>query len=154
MCVIYNIILHPFRFFRTWPPSPLSLHTQKSKSTEGRLTMSRRKHHHQIDLKHTTYLTDLSIHVQAVDLQPRHCHLTDGKHDLGHKHMISTFSHAVVSVLLGGSGGLLTPLTFAWQHLSRLAVFTSNVYFLHNGRWWQEICEVYRVNFNRIFEGS
>ena len=31
--------------------------------------------------------------------------------------------------------GLLTPLTFARHHLSPLAVFTSGVYFLHNGRW-------------------
>ena len=30
--------------------------------------------------------------------------------------------------------GLLTPLTFAWYHLSPLAAFTSGVYFLHNGR--------------------
>ena len=28
--------------------------------------------------------------------------------------------------------GLLTPLTFAWHHLSPLAAFTSGVYFLHN----------------------
>ena len=30
--------------------------------------------------------------------------------------------------------GLLTPLTFAQHHLSPLAAFTSDVYFLHNGR--------------------
>ena len=30
--------------------------------------------------------------------------------------------------------GLLTPLTFAWHHLSPLAAFSSGVYFLHNGR--------------------
>ena len=154
MYVIYIIILHPFHFFKTWPPSPLSLHTQKNKSADGRLTMSRRKHHHQIDLKHTTYLTDLSIHVQAVDLQPRHCHLTDGKHDLGHKHMISTFSHAVVSVLLSGSGRLLTPLTFTRRHLSCLAVFTSSAYFLHNGRQWQWIFKFYTANFKGIFWGT
>ena len=28
--------------------------------------------------------------------------------------------------------GLLTPLTFAWHHLSPLAAFTSGVYCLHN----------------------
>ena len=31
--------------------------------------------------------------------------------------------------------GLLTPLTFAQHRLSLLAAFTSNAYFLHNGRW-------------------
>ena len=30
--------------------------------------------------------------------------------------------------------GLFTPLTFTLHHLSPLAVFTSSVYFLHNGR--------------------
>ena len=30
--------------------------------------------------------------------------------------------------------GLLTPLTFVQRHLSPLAAFTSDVYFLHNGR--------------------
>ena len=30
--------------------------------------------------------------------------------------------------------GLLTPLTFAWHRLSPLAAFTSDAYFLHNGR--------------------
>ena len=41
---------------------------------------------------------------------------------------------AVHSVLLGASGGLLTPLTFTRHRLSPLAVFTSGTYFLHNGR--------------------
>ena len=39
--------------------------------------------------------------------------------------------------------GLLTPLTFARHRLSPLAAFTSSAYFLHNGRWWQWICEFY-----------
>ena len=37
--------------------------------------------------------------------------------------------------------GWLTPLTFAWHHLSPLAAFTSGAYFLHNGRRWQWICK-------------
>ena len=55
--------------------------------------------------------------------------------------------------LLGGSGRLLTPLTFAWHHLSPLAAFTSSAYFLHNGRWWQWICKFYTANFKGIFGG-
>ena len=42
------------------------------------------------------------------------------------------------------------PLTFT-QH--RLAVFTSDGYFLHNGRQREWICEVYSANFKGIFEG-
>ena len=49
--------------------------------------------------------------------------------------------------------GLLTPLTFAQHHLSPLAAFTSNVYFLHSGRWWQWICKFYTANFKDIFGG-
>ena len=49
--------------------------------------------------------------------------------------------------------GLLTTLTFAWHRLSPLAAFTSGAYFLHNGRWWQWICEFYTVNFKGIFGG-
>ena len=37
------------------------------------------------------------------------------------------------SDLLGDSGELLTPLTFARHRLSPLAVFTSGAYFLYNG---------------------
>ena len=37
--------------------------------------------------------------------------------------------------------GLLIPLTFAQHRLSPLAAFTSGVYFLHNERRWQWICE-------------
>ena len=48
--------------------------------------------------------------------------------------------------------GLLTPLTFTRHRLSPLATFTSSVYFLQNGRWWQWICEVYSANFKGIFE--
>ena len=48
--------------------------------------------------------------------------------------------------------GLLTPLTLAQHRLSPLAAFTSGVYFLHNGRWWQWICEFYTANFKDIFE--
>jgi len=44
--------------------------------------------------------------------------------------------------------GLFTPLTFA------LAAFTSGVYFLHNGRRWQWICEFYTANFKGIFGGQ
>ena len=108
---------------------------RKANPLKGRVTTSRRKHHHQIDLKHTTYLTDLSIHVQAVDLQPGHCHLTDGKHDLGHKHMINTFRVRQLCLYYWViQAWLLTPLTFTWHRLSHLAVFTSSAYFLHNGR--------------------
>ena len=49
--------------------------------------------------------------------------------------------------------GLLTPLTFAWHRLSPLAAFISGAYFLHNGRWWQWICEFYTANFKGIFGG-
>ena len=42
--------------------------------------------------------------------------------------------------------GLLTPLTFARHRLGPLAAFTSGSYFLHNGRWWQWICELYTAN--------
>ena len=49
--------------------------------------------------------------------------------------------------------GLLTPLPFAQHRLSPLAAFTSSVYFLHNGRWWQWICEFYTANFKGIFLG-
>ena len=49
--------------------------------------------------------------------------------------------------------GLLTPLTFAQHRLSPLAAFTSGVYFLHNGRRWQWICEFYIANFKGIFGG-
>ena len=49
--------------------------------------------------------------------------------------------------------GLLTPLTFAWHHLSPLATFTSGAYFLHNGRWWQWICKFNSANFKDIFGG-
>ena len=45
--------------------------------------------------------------------------------------------------------GLLTPLTFAQHRLSPLDAFTSGVYFLHNGRRWQWICEFYIANFWR-----
>ena len=47
--------------------------------------------------------------------------------------------------------GLLTPLTFVWHRLSPLAAFTSGAYFLHNGRRWQWICEIYTANFKGIF---
>ena len=47
--------------------------------------------------------------------------------------------------------GLLTPLTFAQHRLSPLAAFTSGAYFLHNGRWWQWICEFYTANVKGIF---
>ena len=50
--------------------------------------------------------------------------------------------------------GLLTPLIFTQHHLCPLAVFTSSVYFLHNGRRWQWICKVYNANFKVIFEGT
>ena len=50
--------------------------------------------------------------------------------------------------------GLLTPLTFAWHHLSPLAAFTSSVYFLHSGRRWQWICEFYTANAKGIFWGT
>ena len=50
--------------------------------------------------------------------------------------------------------GLLTPLTFARHHLSPLAAFTSSAYFLHNGRWWQWICEFYTANVKGIFWGT
>ena len=49
--------------------------------------------------------------------------------------IIHTFTITVLTlVLLGGSGGLLTPLSFARHHLSPLAAFsfTSGAYFLHN----------------------
>ena len=49
--------------------------------------------------------------------------------------------------------GLLTPLTFAWHHLSPLATFTSGAYFLHTGLRWQWICEFYTANFKGIFWG-
>ena len=49
--------------------------------------------------------------------------------------------------------GLLTPLTFTQHCLSPLATFTSGAYFLHSGRRWQWICEVYTANFKDIFEG-
>ena len=49
--------------------------------------------------------------------------------------------------------GLLSPLTFAWHHLSPLAAFTSGAYFLHNGRRWQWICEFYTANLKGIFGG-
>ena len=49
--------------------------------------------------------------------------------------------------------GLLTPLTFTWHHLSPVATFTSGVYFLHNGRQWLWIREVYSAKFKGIFEG-
>ena len=49
--------------------------------------------------------------------------------------------------------GLLTPLTFAQHRLSSLTAFTSNAYFLHNGRWWQWICKFYTANFKEIFWG-
>ena len=46
--------------------------------------------------------------------------------------------------------GLLTPLTFSRHRLSPLAAFTTGAYFLHNGRWWQWICEFYTANFKAI----
>ena len=49
--------------------------------------------------------------------------------------------------------GLLTPLTFAQHRLSPLAAFISDAYFLHNGRWWQWICEFYTANSKGIFGG-
>ena len=36
--------------------------------------------------------------------------------------------------LLGGSGGVVNPLTFARHRLRPLAAFTSGAYFLLNGR--------------------
>ena len=48
------------------------------------------------------------------------------------------------------SGGLLTPLTFAWHHLSPLAAFTFGAYFLHSGQQWQWICT---ASFKGIFGG-
>ena len=39
-----------------------------------------------------------------------------------------------VMLLLGSSGGVLTPLTFTWHRFSPLAAFTSGVYLLHNGK--------------------
>ena len=47
---------------------------------------------------------------------------------------------------------LLTPLNFLWHHWSPLVVFTSSVYFLHNGRRWQWTREVYSTKFKGIFE--
>ena len=47
--------------------------------------------------------------------------------------------------------GLLTPLTFAQHCLSPLAAFTSGVYFLHNGRRWQWICEFYTANVKGVY---
>ena len=49
--------------------------------------------------------------------------------------------------------GLLTPLTFARHRLSPLAAFTSGVYFLHNRRRWQWICEFYTASVKGIFWG-
>ena len=42
--------------------------------------------------------------------------------------------HLLCCVYWAIQAGLLSPLTFARHHLSRLAAFTSDVYFLHNGR--------------------
>ena len=46
--------------------------------------------------------------------------------------------------ILGSSVGVVNSLVFYFtQHRLRpLAVFTSGMYFLHNGRWWQWIHEV------------
>ena len=53
--------------------------------------------------------------------------------------------------------GLLTPLTFNPASLKSLGcffvgLFTSCVYFVHNGRRWYWIREVYSINFKGIFE--
>ena len=43
--------------------------------------------------------------------------------------------------------GLLTPLTFTRHRSSPLATLTSGVYFLHNGRRWQWICDMSWQNY-------
>ena len=63
------------------------------------------------------------------------------------KHLIVHHPYWVVQA------GLLTPLTFARYRLSPLAAFTTGVYFLHNGRWWQSICKFSTANFKDISGG-
>ena len=55
-------------------------------------------------------------------------------HRIVSEYLNAIHSQSTERSLLGDSGGLLTPLTFARHRLSPLAAFTSGAYFLHNGR--------------------